>query len=294
MDSLFPGFDRRRVAVGGVEINCRTAGRGPAILLLHGYPETHACWHRVAPKLAGSFSVVLPDLPGYGDSAFIEPDPENRNYSKRRTAATMAGLMQELGWSRFAVVGHDRGARVAYRLALDRADCVERLALFDILPTIEEWAIFDRSEAMATFHWPFLAQEGGLPETLIAREPDFFLRYLMSRWAGDLTRIDPEALADYLRCFRDPATIHGICEDYRAAASIDLEHDRADAGRRKIACPVLALWGGRGKLDKWYDVLAVWREWADDVRGRSLACGHYLPEEAPEETAAELGAFFTA
>jgi len=284
MDSLFPGFDRRRIAIGGVEINCRTAGRGPAILLLHGYPETHACWHRVAPKLAGSFSVVLPDLPGYGDSAFIEPDPENRNYSKRRTAATMAGLMQELGWSRFAVVGHDRGARVAYRLALDRADCVERLALFDILPTIEEWAIFDRSEAMATFHWPFLAQEGGLPETLIAREPDFFLRYLMSRWAGDLTRIDPEALADYLRCFRRDKVIRATCADYRAGATVDVADDAADreVGRR-ITCPVLVLWGsGRS------DLLPVWRRWAEDLGGAQLACGHFLQEEAPQAVLARL------
>jgi haloacetate dehalogenase len=209
-------------------------------------------------------------------------------------AADQVALMRQLGFDRFCVAGHDRGGRVAYRMALDHPGCVKRLAVLDIVPTLAAFSRTDAAFALGYYHWFFLAQPYDLPERLIGADPDYFWRRHTTRGPGTPSFFVPEAVEDYLRCFRDPATIHGICEDYRAAASIDLEHDRADLGRRKIACPVLALWGQRGKLDKWYDVLAVWREWADDVRGRSLACGHYLPEEAPEETAAELGAFFTA
>jgi haloacetate dehalogenase len=284
MTDLFPGFERRRVAAAGIEINCRLAGKGPAVLLLHGYPETHACWHRLAPALADSFSVVVPDLPGYGDSDYIEPDPGNREYSKRHIARVMAAFMLNLGHEHFALVGHDRGARVAYRLALDQPNLITRLALFDILPTIETWEAMSGLSAIEEFHWPFLAQPGGLPEALIDRDPDFFLRYLMSRWAGDVARIGTQALAEYLRCFRRSPTIRATCADYRAGATVDIDDDRADrdAGKR-IACPLLLLWAGRQR-----DLLPIWRRWAGDVRGEGLDCGHFLQEEAPDDVAARL------
>jgi haloacetate dehalogenase len=290
MSDLFPGFEHRHVAAEGVEINCRVGGAGPPLLLLHGYPETHACWHRLAPRLAESFLVVLPDLPGYGDSEFLEPDDGNQRYAKRHTASIMTGLMRTLGHDRFALVGHDRGARVAYRLALDRPDAVARLALFDILPTIEEWAGFDKDEALATFHWPFLAQRDELPERLIAGAPDFFLEHLMRRWAGDPRLIASEALAEYLRCFRRESVIRATCADYRAGATVDVEHDAADrAAGRRIACPLLVLWGaGRG------DLLPAWRRWASDVRGAPLPCGHFLQEEAPHAVLAQLLPFLQA
>ncbi len=290
MSDLFPGFEQRRIAVAGVEINCRLAGEGPPLLLLHGYPQTHACWHRLAPLLTGTHSLVLPDLPGYGDSGFLEPDAENHAYSKRNTAAIMAGLMRALGHERFIVVGHDRGARVAYRLALDRPDLVERLGLFDIVPTIETWEAMSGLGSLAEFHWPFLAQTGGLPEALIQHDSDFFLRYLMMRWAGDADRIDTRALAEYQRCFRDPSVIRATCADYRAGATVDVEHDAADrkAGRR-IICPLLVLWGGSRKGD----LLPVWRRWAVDVQGEGLNCGHFLQEEMPAEVATRLLAFLS-
>jgi len=199
-------------------------------------------------------------------------------------------LMQSLGHERFGLVGHDRGARVAYRLALDRPHCVDRLALLDIIPTIEEWDSFDKDEALATFHWPFLAQPGGLPERLILAESDLFLRYLMHRWAGDPARIDSDALAEYLRCFRLDSVIRASCADYRAGATTDSEDDAADrAAGKRIACPLLLLWGsGRG------DLLPVWRRWADDVRGEAIDSGHFLQEEAPEEVLARLLPFLQA
>lgn len=290
MADLFPGFESRRVLAAGIEIACRIGGKGPPLLMLHGYPQTHVCWHRLAPALANRFTVVLPDLPGYGDSGFVAPDAGNRLYSKRHLGEVMAALMRALGHDRFALVGHDRGARVSYRLALDRPALVSRLALLDIMPTIETWELFDKAESLATFHWPFLAQDGGLPERLIAGDPDFFLIYLVNRWAGDAGRIDPRAMADYLRCFRKQSVIRATCADYRAGATLDVEHDAADrkAGRR-IACPLLALWG-KGNAD----LLPVWRRWAADVRGEPLACGHFLAEEAPDEVLKRLVPFLLA
>src|SRR5689334_9698904 len=288
MEDLFPGFQQRRIRVAGIEINCRLAGTGAPLLLLHGYPQTHACWHRLAPALKEKYSLVLPDLPGYGDSGFLEPDAANRHYAKRNIATIMTDLMKGLGHDRFIVVGHDRGARVSYRLALDHPKVVERLALFDIIPTIETWEAIGGLASVGVFHWPFLAQTGGLPEALIGRDPDLVLRSLMTRWAGDVSRIDSRALAEYLRCFRNPLVIRGTCADYRAGATIDVEHDEADrkAGKR-IACPLLVLWGG----DSQGDLLPVWRRWASDVRGERLECGHFLQEELPQETASRLLAF---
>lgn len=262
------------------------------MLLLHGNPQTLFMWHAVAARLARDFTVVASDLRGYGDSGKPATSPDHAAYSKRAMAGDQVALMRRLGFASFCVAGHDRGGRVAYRMALDHPAAVQKLAVLDIVPTL---AAFDRADArfgLGYYHWFFLAQPYDLPERLIGADPDYFWRRHTTRGPKAPDFFVPAALDDYLRCFRRADTIHGICEDYRAAASIDLDHDRADFGRRKIACPVLALWGRRGKLDAWYDVLAVWREWADDVRGRSVDCGHYLAEESPAETAAELGAFF--
>ena len=288
MNDLFPGFEQRRISAAGVEINCRLAGKGAPLLLLHGYPQTHVCWHRIAPALARSYSVVIPDLPGYGDSGFIEPDAANRIYAKRNIAAIMAALMEALGHRRFNLAGHDRGARVSYRLTLDRPELVERLALFDIIPTIEAWEGMSGLGSVNEFHWPLLAQPGGLPEAMIAHDPDSFLRYLLKLWAGDVSRIDSRALAEYLRCFRKASVIRATCADYRAGATTDVADDDADrkAGKR-ISCPLLVLWGGGRKSD----LLPTWRRWASDVRGEGLDCGHFVQEEMPEAATSGLLAF---
>jgi haloacetate dehalogenase len=288
--SIFTEFQQQILDADGINIRIRRGGSGPPLLLLHGNPQTLFMWHRVAERLAARFTVVAADLRGYGDSGKPPTTDDHAPYSKRAMAADQVTVMRRLGFDEFFVAGHDRGGRVAYRMALDHPTRVKKLAVLDIVPTLAAFNRADADFALGYYHWFFLAQPFDLPERLIAGDPDYFWRRHTTRGRTDM--FAPEALDDYLRCFSDPATIHGICEDYRAAASIDREHDRADFGRRKIACPVLALWGQRGKLDKWYDVLKVWREWADDVRGRSLPCGHYLAEEAPEETATELGAFF--
>ena len=284
---MFEGFELLTVDTGEAVIRARRGGSGPPLLLLHGHPQTHAMWHRVAPLLAGTFTVVAADLRGYGDSSKPPSAPDHEPYSKRAMARDQVALMRRLGFERFGVAGHDRGGRVAYRMALDHPERVARLAVLDILPTWEHFRRADMAFALGYWHWFFLAQPHDLPERLIGADPDWYcLR-------GRRHLFAPEALAEYLRCFRDPATRHAICEDYRAGATFDFALDAADreAGCR-VACPVLALWAGRNELDRWYDVLAVWRDWAGDVRGRALDCGHYLPEEAPEETAAELRAFF--
>jgi haloacetate dehalogenase len=244
-------------------------------------------WHLVAPRLAQDFTVVAPDLRGYGDSGKPPTTPDHAPYAKRAMARDHVAVMHQLGFERFAVAGHDRGGRCAYRLALDHPERVRQLAVLDIVPTSEALRRADMAFALAYWHWFFLAQPADLPERLIQADPDAF--YL--RRGGHL--FAPEALAEYRRCFHDPATIHAMCEDYRAGATIDFALDEADRGTRRLACPVLILWGRRGQLESAYDVLAVWRDWADDVRGRALDCGHYLPEEAPDETYAELYRFFS-
>ena len=292
---MFDGFEARRVATSGAEINLRLGGSGPPLLLLHGYPQTHVMWHRIAPHLAERFTVVAADLRGYGDSAKPASDPAHAAYSKRAMALDQVEMMVSLGFKRFAVVGHDRGARVTHRMALDHPERIERAAVLDICPTLAMYERTDMAFATGYYHWFFLIQPYDLPERLIAGDPD---AYLESKTGGfgvgprkDVSEtFDPEALADYKRCFRDPAAIHASCEDYRAAATIDLEHDRADLNR-KIACPLLVLWGTQGLVGQLYDVLALWRERADDVTGRSIDCGHYLAEEAPADTLAALQAF---
>jgi len=290
-ESLFPDFAPRRVATSGTEIHCVMGGSGPPLLLLHGYPQTHAMWHRIAPRLAESYTVVCSDLRGYGDSGKPEGGERHVNYSKRAMALDQVELMRALGFTRFRLAAHDRGARVAHRLCLDHPDAVARVAVLDISPTRIMYGRTDKAFATAYYHWFFLIQPFDLPERLIGADPVYYLRRKIGAWSADASHFDPRALAEYERCFANPATIHSSCEDYRAAATIDLEHDAADADRR-VACPLLALWGDKGVVHRLFDPIADWRSVADDVRGRSLPSGHFLAEEAPEETLAELRAFF--
>ena len=289
--TIIPGFVAQRVTVGDAQINLAHAGAGPPLLLLHGYPQTHAMWHRVAPLLAERFTVVAPDLRGYGDSFKPAGDDRHETYSKRTMARDMVSVMSALGFDRFFVAGHDRGARVGHRMALDHPDRVSRLAVIDIVPTHHLFATADTAFGGAYYHWFFLSQAPPLPETLIDGSAMFFLNTTLQRWSATPGAITPEARAEYERCF-DTDTIHASCEDYRAAATIDLEHDEEDLGR-KVECPVLALWGEFGRMGRLYDVMETWRARAADVRGAVLPCGHFVPEEVPEGTARELLAFFT-
>jgi haloacetate dehalogenase len=291
--SLMPGFIAQDVQAGDVRIRAVVGGSGPPLLLLHGHPQTHLTWHKIAPRLAERFTVVAADLRGYGDSAKPPGGAGHVNYSKRAMAKDQVELMRSLGFARFAVVGHDRGGRVAHRMALDHVDAVERLAVLDIAPTATMYARTDKEFATRYFWWFFLIQPYDLPERLIAAEPEYFLRKHLEGQVKTPGAVDEAVFQEYLRCYLDPATRHAICEDYRAAATIDLEHDAADAGR-KVAAPLLALWGAKGTVGKLYDVLATWREKADDVGGGAIACGHALQEEAPDETLAALLPFLAA
>jgi haloacetate dehalogenase len=284
------GFETRRVGANGITVNVALGGHGPPVLLLHGYPQTHMIWQRVAALLRDRFTLVCPDLRGYGDSEKPPSSPDHGPYSKRVMAQDQLEVMQQLGYERFAVVGHDRGARVARRLALDRPEAVAALALLDIVPTATIYRELDRERATTVWRYFFLVQPFDLPERLIAADPGFYLRWTFEEWAGDRRALAPAALAEYERCF-DETTIHMSCEDYRAGATIDLSDDAADAVR-KIACPVLVLWSADG-LGASYDVLDIWRQEADDVRGQPLECGHFLPEEAPEEAASLLRGFLS-
>ncbi|MCS6997586.1 MAG: alpha/beta hydrolase [Casimicrobiaceae bacterium] len=284
---MFPHTLARRIPVNGVHLFVRlTEERArPPLLLLHGHPQTHAIWHRVWPALAEHFTLIAPDLRGYGDSDKPPSDASLNHapYSKREMARDVVELMRSLGYDRFRVLAHDRGARVTHRLMLDHPEAVERATLLDIAPTLAMYEGTTMAFARAYWHWFFLIQREPLPERLIEADPDFYLERMMgSRHAG-LAAFSPEALAEYRRCLRQPGIAHAICEDYRAAATIDLEHDRADreAGR-KLTQPLQVLWGAHGIIERCFDALALWREVANDVRGQALPCGHYIPEEAPE------------
>ena len=289
---MFEGFEHFQVATNDAEINAVRGGQGLPVLLLHGYPQTHAMWHRVAPRLAEDFTVVAVDLRGYGDSSKPFGSEDHATYSKRAMAADGVEVMQSLGLPSFAVVGHDRGGRVGHRMALDHPDRVTKLAVLDIVPTRHVYSTVSKDLATDYYHWFFFIQPYDLPETLIGADPGYYLRKKLGGWGTSLDTFAPEALAEYERCFRDPATVHASCEDYRAAASIDLVHDEADWDEgRKVECPLLALWGGRGVMERLYDVEDVWSGYASDVRGGPLDAGHYLAEERPEETAWELTRF---
>jgi haloacetate dehalogenase len=287
---MFEGFSRRRVSVDGIGINVAIGGGGPPVLLLHGYPQTHTMWHRVAPRLAKLFTVVCPDLRGYGDSDKPPSDATHEPYSKRTMAREQLELMRQLGHERFALVGHDRGARVARRLALDQPQAVTRLCLLDIVPTRAIYTSLDQTRATAVWRYFFLIQPADFPERLIGADPRYYLDWTLDEWSGTPEALVPAARAEYRRCF-DPAAIHAGCEDYRAGATIDGVHDEDDADR-SISCPLLVLWSASG-IGATYDVLRIWEGEADDVRGKALDCGHFLAEERPDEVAAELVTFLS-
>ncbi|MBB3675087.1 alpha/beta fold hydrolase [Modestobacter versicolor] len=290
----FEGFELSSVDVGEVSLRVRVGGSGPPLLLLHGYPETHQMWGPVAADLARDFTVVAPDLRGYGGSSQPATVPGHETFGKRAMAADGVALMRGLGFDRFDVAGHDRGARVAYRMALDSPDAVRRVTVMDVVPTGEVWARADARFVLGYWHWAFLAQPEPLPETVIGADPvRFFLDLQFGRRLRDV--VAPEALADYARALSDPAVVHAVCEDYRAGATCDRQLDDEDrAAGRTIAAPLQVLWGATGALPAWYDPLEVWRPWADDVVGSALDCGHFVVEEQPAATLAALRAFHTA
>lgn len=290
---MFESFERRRIDTGDVAINAAVGGSGPPLLLLHGYPQTHVMWRKVAPALTDRFTIVATDLRGYGDSDKPAGDSRHEAYCKRRMAQDQVNVMATLGHQRFQVAGHDRGGRVVHRMCLDHPDRVERAAVLDIVPTHTIFSTLSKEVAHGYYHWLFLSQPYDLPERLIGAAPDYYLERKLGHWSAGMDGFDEETLAQYRRCFRDPATIHASCEDYRAAATIDLEHDEDDIDAR-IGCPLLVLWGARALMHRCYDVLDTWRAKALDLRGRALDCGHFLPEEAPTETLDEMLRFFRA
>jgi len=282
--TLFSGFQPRHITVApGIDIHAIVGGSGPPLLLLHGHPQTHAIWHRVAPLLARHFTLVACDLRGYGDSSKPAGEADHANYSKRTMALDALTVMRTLGFETFRVLAHDRGARVAHRLALDHPQAVERMALLDIAPTLAMYAQTSEDFARAYWHWFFLIQAAPLPERLIEADPAAYVVDVMGRRSGGLQVFDPRALAEYQRCLALPGAAHGLCEDYRAAAGIDLEHDRADMEQgKRLAMPLLVLWGEQGVVQRCFEPLKEWRAVADDVRGEALPCGHYIAEEAPD------------
>ena len=292
---LFKGFEEQQITLAnGINLRVRMGGTGTPLLLIHGYPQTSACWHLVAPAMANAgFRVVVPDLRGYGGSDKPATQANHAPYAKREMAADLALLMTQLGHETFQVAGHDRGGRVAHRLMLDHAARVTKGAVLDIAPTATMYAQTDMAFARGYYHWFFLIQPAPLPEKMIGADPDFYLLRKIGAWGNmSADTFDADALAEYHYYFRDPATIHATCEDYRAAATIDLDHDAADAEAR-IACPLLVLWGSEGLVGKTYDVLQTWREKATDVRGHALSCGHFLAEEQPDATLEAFLEFFS-
>lgn len=292
-DALFPDFDTHDIDVGGdIRIRALTGGAGAPLLVLHGHPQTHAIWHQAAPRLAERFRVVLADLRGYGDSSKPPGAADHGNYSKRAMAQDLVTLMRKFGHERFAILAHDRGARVSHRLAADHPRAVSRLTLLDIAPTLAMYRQTNEAFARAYWHWFFLIQRAPMPERLIEADPGAYVRELMGARHAGLGPFDPRAMAEYTRCLSQPGAAHAMCEDYRAAATIDLEHDQADrdAGRM-LAMPLQVLWGAKGIVQRCFDPLHEWRQVADDVRGAALPCGHYIPEEAPEALLAEVVPF---
>jgi haloacetate dehalogenase len=287
--ALLPGFERRRVIVDGITINCAIKGSGQPLLLLHGYPENRLTWRHVAPGLAEDHTVVVADLRGYGESDKPAPDSSGLVYSKRSMARDQVGLMRQLGFEQFQLVGHDRGARVAHRLALDHPTAVTRVAILDVLPTLYSYSHVTRAVASTNFFWFFMANDTGLPEHMIGIDSAYWLRALMTQLMGEGARIEPQVMDDYIRCFRDPRAIAGSCADFRASASTDLVHDQeTSAAGRKIECPVLVLWGTQSTGS---DPLGIWQQYASSVCTKELPTGHFLPEEAPDLVSGALHDF---
>jgi len=291
---VFEGFTRTVIETSGAHIVTIHGGKGPPVLLMHGNPFTHVSWHRVAPALAKQFTVVCTDLRGYGDSSKPEPVADHANYSFRAMAQDNVEVMAKLGFARFAAVGHDRGARVLHRMCLDHPDKVTHAAIIDIIPTHYLLNHVSRAWGLFSWHWFFMAQPYDLPERLMLADPEFYLRKKLSKGPEGMAFFAPEALAEYLRCFKNPATVRGMCEDYRATFGVDLATDEADfATGRRIDCPVLLVWGATGGVGRNHQPLAIWRDYASNITGaEALPCGHYVPEQCPTETAAALQAFF--
>ncbi|RWC25523.1 alpha/beta hydrolase [Mesorhizobium sp.] len=294
---MFDDFQAAEIDIGAAGIFCLRAGNGPPLLLLHGFPQTRLMWRDVAPILADRFSVVCADLRGYGGSSCPASTPDHAPYAKRAMAADMVALMEKLGFSSFMVAGHDRGGRVAYRMALDHPGCVEKLAVLDIVPTADAWDRADARLALGYWPWSLLAQPEPLPENILAGAAEAIVDNALSGWGSSPSVFPAEVRQAYVDALRGPAHIHAICEEYRAAATLDREHDLADkAAGRRIRCPLLALWSGQGALADWYagegGPLALWRGWADDARGQAMPGGHFCPEENPARTAEALAGFF--
>jgi haloacetate dehalogenase len=297
LPDLFPGFAERRIKTEGPEIFLRTGGTGPPLLLLHGYPQTHVCWHKVAPELTRYATLVIPDLRGYGTSSAPPGDAEHKTYSKRAMAEDCLALMRALGHPRFIVAGHDRGGRVAYRLALDHPEAVEALIPIDILPTAEVWRRVTADWAVGSYHWAFLAQPKPLPETLISANPVYYLEHTLKSWAKprDLSPFSAEALAHYRALLKEPQRVHAVCEDYRAGATVDRRLDEADlASGRKIACPTFLIWASDyiGKRNP--DPLDIWRRWCTNLNGAEVVSGHFIAEENPNDMLAALLPFLAS
>ncbi|MBQ1011678.1 alpha/beta hydrolase [Micromonospora sp. M51] len=291
---MFDGFDVFDIETPGATIHGRRGGSGPPVLLLHGIPETHLMWHKVAPRLAEKYTVVATDLRGWGDSGTPPSTSDHEPYSMRAIARDQIEMMRILGYQQFRLVGHDRGARCAYRLALDEPDAVTRLAVMDVVPIGDVYNRADRAFSLSYWVWSFLAAPAPVPEQFIKAAPSVLVDFMLDTWPEVKDAFPPEVRAAYVKQFSDPATAHAICEEFRAAATVDYQQDEADRGNRKIACPVLFLWSQRGQVAKLYDdPMAIWREWADDVRGEPVPVGHFIPEEAPDETTRQLLTFLS-
>ncbi len=285
------GFEEKKIQTSDAEINLVHGGSGHPLLLLHGYPQTHIMWHKIAAKLTSDFHIICPDLRGYGDSSKPAGLSDHSNYSKRTMARDMVEMMTALGYSDFFVAGHDRGARVTHRMALDYPDKIKKACVMDIAPTYHMFKTTDQDFATGYYHWFFLIQPDGLPEHLISADPTYYLTEKLKRWSAPEAIFEDEVVAEYVRCFSKPEAIHATCEDYRAAASIDLVHDEEDL-HKNIQCPLLVLWGKKGFVHRNYNVIDIWRKRAVKVEGTGLSCGHFLPEEAPDQVYEKLLMFF--
>jgi len=294
-NSSLPGFKQSFMDVDGIRLSVHICGQGAPLLLLHGFPQTHAAWRKIAPDFSQHFTCVVPDLPGYGESGIPPSVPDHRLYSKRHIAKNMVGLMQKLGYAVFSVLGHDRGARVTYRMALDHPERIHRIGIIEVIPTADMWARFNAQMAMKAYHWTFLAQPYPLPENMIAADPIAYLDWTLKSWTkgNSLEAIDPVSLKSYRKQFREPERIHAMCEDYRAGAAIDCQLDEEDRAKgHKIAAPLFFIWANNGFPAQTGDPLGLWRNWADQVEGQAIDCGHFAPEENPQAILKYLIPFF--